>query len=39
MNFTYMPELDWRFGYPMAVAGMVVSGFILYRVFKHRHWL
>ncbi|KQS97705.1 magnesium and cobalt transport protein CorA [Cellulomonas sp. Leaf395] len=39
MNFTYMPELDWRLGYPLSIAAMFVMGFILYRIFKHRHWL
>ena len=39
MNFTYMPELDWPYGYPLAVGLMVVSGFTLYLVFKRRGWL
>ncbi|WP_165064975.1 magnesium and cobalt transport protein CorA [Marisediminicola senii] len=39
MNFTYMPELDWPIGYPLALLGMLLSGVILYRVFKARHWL
>ncbi|MCU1406759.1 MAG: transporter [Glaciihabitans sp.] len=39
MNFTYMPELDWPLGYPLAVVAMVIGGFVLYRVFKARHWL
>jgi magnesium transporter len=39
MNFTHMPELDWPLGYPLALVAMVVGGFILYRVFKARHWL
>jgi magnesium transporter len=39
MNFTYMPELDWRLGYPLAIVAMVASGLVLYRVFKHRRWL
>jgi len=39
MNFTYMPELDWPLGYPLALAAMFVSGFILWRVFKRRGWL
>ncbi|PRY65440.1 magnesium transporter [Glaciihabitans tibetensis] len=39
MNFTYMPELDWPLGYPLALVAMVVGGFVLYRVFKARHWL
>ena len=24
MNFEHMPELDWSFGYPLAIAVMVV---------------
>ncbi|WP_315096684.1 magnesium and cobalt transport protein CorA [uncultured Cellulomonas sp.] len=39
MNFTYMPELDWRAGYPLAIAAMVAMGLGLYAVFKHRRWL
>jgi magnesium transporter len=39
MNFRYMPELDWEWGYPFALALMVGLGFGLYRIFKHRNWL
>ena len=39
MNFEHMPELSWRFGYPVAVLAMVATGLILYLVFKTRHWL
>ncbi len=39
MNFANMPELDWQFGYPVALGSMLVSGFILYRAFKKRDWL
>lgn len=39
MNFTYMPELDWVLGYPMAVLLMIGLGFGLYAVFKRRNWL
>ncbi len=39
MNFDNMPELGWRFGYPMAVFAMIAMGFILYWVFKRRRWL
>lgn len=39
MNFTNMPELDWPYGYPLAIGAMVIGGFVLYRVFKARHWL
>lgn len=39
MNFRFMPELDWRFGYPFAVGLMVISAALLYRVFRKRGWL
>ena len=39
MNFRHMPELDWRFGYPFAIALMGVSSFVLYRSFHKRGWL
>jgi magnesium transporter len=39
MNFRVMPELDWRFGYPMAVGLMAAVCLTLYLVFKSRDWL
>jgi len=39
MNFDHMPELDWPFGYPMALAMMIVSAIIPYAWFKFRDWL
>ncbi|MFO7690850.1 MAG: magnesium and cobalt transport protein CorA [Cryobacterium sp.] len=39
MNFAVMPELQWRFGYPFALALMVATGITLYAVFKKRDWL
>jgi magnesium transporter len=39
MNFHFMPELSWQFGYPFAIGLMLVSGTILYFVFKRRNWL
>ena len=39
MNFTHMPELHWRVGYPFAMLLMVLVGAILYAVFKNRSWL
>jgi magnesium transporter len=39
MNFKLMPELDWTYGYPAAVAVMVsVCGYLYYR-FKRSGWL
>ena len=39
MNFTFMPELDWRFGYPIAVAIMLGIAGYLYLQFKRSGWL
>ena len=39
MNFTHMPELHWRLGYPFALALMVVASIVLYRWFKKSGWL
>ncbi len=39
MNFTHMPELDWRFGYPTAVGVMVaIDAYLVYR-FRKSGWL
>ncbi|WP_394131040.1 magnesium/cobalt transporter CorA [Shewanella maritima] len=39
MNFVNMPELDWRFGYPMAIAMMFASAAGTYFFFKRKGWL
>lgn len=39
MNFKNMPELDWRFGYPMALGIMAFLGAVLYITFKRKDWL
>jgi magnesium transporter len=39
MNFTYMPELNWRYGYPMVLVLIVVVCYSLYRGFKRNGWL
>jgi magnesium transporter len=39
MNFDFMPELGWRFGYPLALAAMFVAGFVPYVYFRRRGWL
>ncbi|WP_316669104.1 magnesium and cobalt transport protein CorA [uncultured Propionibacterium sp.] len=39
MNFANMPELNWRYGYPMALGLMAASAVVLYIVFKRRDWL
>jgi magnesium transporter len=39
MNFANMPELSTPFGYPLALALMVVSAILPYWYFKRRGWL
>ncbi|MES2115518.1 MAG: magnesium/cobalt transporter CorA [Pseudomonadota bacterium] len=39
MNFKVMPELEWKYGYPAAVAIMVSVCLYLYRRFKRAGWL
>lgn len=39
MNFQFMPELDWRYGYPVAIGVMLLSGFAPYWYFKRKGWL
>jgi magnesium transporter len=39
MNFDYMPELHWSFGYPYALMLMLTISVSLYVVFKRRGWL
>jgi magnesium transporter len=39
MNFKHMPELDWPFGYPLALLVMVLAAVLPYMYFKWRKWL
>jgi magnesium transporter len=39
MNFGHMPELRWVFGYPFALALMLLVSLTLYAIFKRRGWL
>jgi magnesium transporter len=39
MNFPNMPELHWRYGYPIIFGVMVAGSIILYRVFRRSGWL
>ena len=39
MNFDFMPELGWRFGYPLALGAMVAAAAIPYWYFRRRGWL
>jgi magnesium transporter len=39
MNFDFMPELHWTFGYPLTLGLMVSISVGLYAVFRHVRWL
>jgi len=39
MNFHVMPELDWPYGYPLALLIMLVSAVLPYYFFRRRGWL
>ena len=39
MNFKHMPELEWVFGYPYAVALMICSAILPFVIFKWKKWL
>lgn len=39
MNFEVMPEMDWSFGYPMAIGLMILAGIAPYAYFKRKGWL
>ena len=39
MNFKHMPELEWTYGYPLAVAVMVALDAYLFRHFRKSGWL
>ena len=39
MNFHSMPELNWRFGYPVALLIMLAAAVLPYLYFKKRGWL
>ncbi|MBE8597294.1 magnesium/cobalt transporter CorA [Xenorhabdus sp. BG5] len=39
MNFEFMPELHWTFGYPAAIGLMIAAGLAPYLYFKRKNWL
>lgn len=38
MNFKHMPELDWRFGYPLILSIMLLLGIGMGFFFKRKKW-
>ena len=39
MNFRYMPELEWRYGYPMILLVMLIIGLGMMIYTKKKRWL
>ena len=39
MNFQLMPELNWTFGYPLALVVMLMSAIIPFLFFRWKGWL
>ena len=39
MNFDFMPELHWRFGYPLILVMTAALVLVLYRNFRRNRWL
>jgi magnesium transporter len=39
MNFEHMPELGWRYGYPLVLGVVLAICITLHRVFKRSGWL
>jgi magnesium transporter len=39
MNFRHMPELEWRWGYPLILLGMASLGIAMLIFFRRKKWL
>jgi magnesium transporter len=39
MNFRHMPELEWRFGYPLVLLAVAAACALLFRKFRRAGWL
>jgi magnesium transporter len=39
MNFEFMPELEWRYSYPLVLLVILSACVLLYRGFKRNGWL
>jgi magnesium transporter len=39
MNFKHMPELEWRWGYPVAWLVMVLIAVLMLFFFRRKKWL
>jgi magnesium transporter len=39
MNFKYIPELEWHWGYPVILFVMVAVGISMLAFFRRKRWL
>ncbi|MFE3829715.1 magnesium and cobalt transport protein CorA [Streptomyces sp. NPDC059092] len=39
MNFEHMPELQWRFGYPLVLGVIITTCVMIHRTLKRNGWL
>ena len=39
MNFEYMPELGWEWGYPLVWMIMILIGLSMFMYFRRKRWL
>lgn len=39
MNFKFMPELSFKWGYQLAIVMMIFSAWLPYKFFKYKRWL
>ncbi|AWM38199.1 Magnesium transport protein CorA [Gemmata obscuriglobus] len=39
MNFKHMPELEWEYGYPVALAAMLATGLASVVFFRWKRWI
>jgi magnesium transport protein corA len=39
MNFDFMPELHFKYGYPMAIGLMIAAALTPYIYFRRKGWL
>ena len=39
MNFDFMPELGWKYGYPLVIGFMVLVFLLIYFWFRRKKWL
>ncbi len=39
MNFQFMPEIKWFWGYPVILLGMLIIGIVMVIYFKRKKWM